>query len=99
MTTPWRSRFCQSLLIVAWHVQRQLPCSMYDRQDVDAIFADSVDDPVRMLQQFSDRLILILRHCCPELRKLSQLLRFSRDPIHQSLGVSRRVLGNRLYPE
>ena len=39
---------------------------MDHRQNLDSFLPDSIDDPIRMLVQFTDQLIFVLRHLRPQ---------------------------------
>lgn len=80
-------------------LERQLLCTVKDREHVDSIGEDAVDDTVRRFVHLTDVLALKLRNHSPRHRELRNLLRSARQTVHNPeripLGVERNVVMDR----
>ena len=57
-----------------------LPGAMKDRQDLDAVIANPVPDPVASLDQLADSLDLVLGYHSPGLREIRELPNTANEP-------------------
>jgi hypothetical protein len=60
---------------------------MHDRDDIDLLLQDAVNDAIRILKQLAERLLVILRNHRSQVGLIGQLPASLEDSFHQALGV------------
>jgi hypothetical protein len=78
-------------------LSRQPPRSVNDREDVDLLFEDAVNNAVRMLENLADRVVLVLRNYGSQPRLIGQLGAPVEDPFEDALSVLWGMASNVAY--